>query len=362
MIRSAGGGGRWTPAQRLVVLSACLVAALTMSCNAKPAVSRPSGQAGAAATPGGTPKPATLTFSIFGPTWNTIERLVAQKKGFFAAENLTVDEVVAGGAAPICQQVTARAADVGECSVDVMVQAVESGAPLESVDVKSAAIQLSVLARPSISTWSELKGKTVMVGGPKDASVYEFHVMARANGLKDSDYDFQYTGSSANRYLALKTGAVDAAMIASPFAEQAEAAGYHRLGNLLPQYLDASSYIGGNLVVRRDWAEAHPDELVRFIRAHFRAIDWLYDPANKDELYDIVKDYLHLNREDFDQLYQSSIVTDKFWFRDGRIQESAMQGVLKALADVGNLKEPLPPATKYYDNTYVNQALTSLGR
>jgi hypothetical protein len=48
--------------------------------------------------------------------------------------------------------------------------------------------------------------------------------------------------------------------------------------------------------------------------------------------------------------------------RDGRIKESAMQGVLKALADVGNLKEPLPAATKYYDNTYVNQALTSLGR
>jgi NitT/TauT family transport system substrate-binding protein len=243
-----------------------------------------------------------------------------------------------------------------------MVQAVESGAPLESVDVKSGAIQLSVLSRPTIDSWTGLKGKTVMVGGPKDASVYEFHVMARANGLKDSDYDFQYAGSSANRYAALRSGAVDAAMIASPFAEQAEAAGFHRLGNLLPNYLDASTYIGGNLVVRKDWAEAHSDELTRFIRAHYRAIDWLYDPANKDELYDIVKDYLKLNREDFDQLYQSSIVTDKFWFRDGRIKDSAMQGVLKALADVGNLKEPLPPATKYYDNTYATRALASLGR
>jgi NitT/TauT family transport system substrate-binding protein len=343
-------------------LVTCLALSLAMSCSAKPATSPLSGPTGAALTPTGTPKPAKLTFSIFGPTWNTIERLVAQKKGFFAAENLTVEEVVAGGAAPICQQLAARAADVGECSVDVMVQAVESGAPLESVDVKSAAIQLSVLSRPTISSWAGLKGKAVMVGGPKDASVYEFHVMARANGLKDSDYDFQYTGSSANRYAALRSGAVDAAMIASPFAEQAEAAGYHRLGNLLPQYLDASSYIGGNLVVRKDWANSHSDELTRFIRAHYRAIDWLYDPANKDELYDIVKDYLKLNREEFDQLYQSSIVADKFWFRDGRIKDSAMQGVLKELADVGNLKEPLPPATKYYDNTYANRALASLGR
>ena len=362
MIRSGRVGQVSAWRRRFAVLGSCLVAALALSCIAKSGAPPPPGRTEAAGTPSGTAKPATLTVSIFGPTWNTIERLVAQKKGLFAAENLTVDEVVAGGAAPICQQLTARAADVGECSVDVMIQAVESGAPLESVDVKSAAIQLSVLSKPGITSWAGLKGKTVMVGGPKDASVYEFHVMARANGLKDSDYDFQYTGSSANRYLALKTSAIDAAMIASPFAEQAEAAGYHRLGDLLPNYLDASSYIGCNLVVRRDWAEAHSDELVRFLRAHFRAIDWLYDPANKDELYDIVKDYLHLSRQDFDQLYQSGIVTDKFWFRDGRIQESAMQGVLKALADVGNLKEPLPAATKYYDNTYVNRALASLGR
>jgi NitT/TauT family transport system substrate-binding protein len=359
---SEGMGSLSASVSRIAVLGTCLAAALVLSCNARAGTSPPSSQTGTAGTPSANAKPAEVTFSIFGPTWNTIERLVAQKKGFFAAENLTVNEVVAGGAAPICQQVTARAADVGECSVDVMIQAVESGAPLESVDVKSAAIQLSVLSKPGISSWAGLKGKTVMVGGPKDATVYEFHVMARANGLKDNDYDYQYAGSSANRYQALRSGAVDAAMIASPFSEQAEAAGYHRLGNLLPNYLDASSYIGGNLVVRRDWAETHSDVLVRFLRAHFRAVDWLYDPANKDELYDIVKDYLHLNREEFDQLYQSSIVTDKFWFRDGRIKDSAMQGVMKALTDVGNLKEPLPPATKYYDNAYVNQALASLGR
>jgi len=346
--------------QRFLALIALATAVAALSC--RPQTAPPPSASPSPAAPATLSKPATLTFSIFGPTWNTIERLVAQKKGFFAAENLTVQEVVAGGAAPICQQLVARAADVGECSVDTMIQIVEAGAPLESVDVKSAAIQLSVLTKPSINSWSGLKGKSVMIAGPKDASVYEFHVMARANGLKDGDYDYQYAGSSADRYAALRAGAVDAAMIASPFAEQAEAAGFHRLGDLLPNYLNASTYIGGNLVVRRDWAQQHPQELIGFIRAHYRAIDWMSDPANKDELYDIVKDYLRLNRQDFDQLYQSSIVQNQFWFRNGCIKDSAMGGVLKALGDVGTLKEPLPPPTKYYDNTYTNQALISLGK
>jgi hypothetical protein len=103
MIRSeaVGNPSPWPP--RLALLVTFLVITLAMSCSAKSVTSTSPGPTGAALTPTGTPKPAKLTFSIFGPTWNTIERLVAQKKGFFAAENLTVDEVVAGGAAPICQ-------------------------------------------------------------------------------------------------------------------------------------------------------------------------------------------------------------------------------------------------------------------
>ena len=201
-----------------------------------------------------------------------------------------------------------------------------------------------------------------MVAGPKDNTAYYFHIMARANGLKDNDYDFQFAGSSGARFAALKSGAVDAAFLTFPFDVQAEQEGYRRLANLLPEYLNADNYAGGGFIARRDWAQDHADEAVRYIRAITKAIDWLYAPANKTELYGVVKAKLNLTEEAFEQVYQNSLVTGKQFSTDGRFKESAVQGVMKGLVDLGSLKEPLPEASKYYDNTYANRARESLGK
>jgi hypothetical protein len=36
-------------------------------------------------------------------------------------------------------------------------------------------------------------------------------------------------------------------------------------------------------VVRQQWADDHPDLLVRYLRAHMRAVLWIEDPANAAE-------------------------------------------------------------------------------
>ncbi len=109
--------------------------------------------------------------------------------------------------------------------------------------------------------WADLKGKTVMVGGPKDTTVFFFREMARPNGLKDSDYDFQYAGSSGSRYAALKAGAVDAALITDPFDFQAEQDGFTKPDAMVPKYVNASNYGYSAHVVRSDWAKEHPDQV-----------------------------------------------------------------------------------------------------
>ena len=73
----------------------------------------------------------------------------------------------------------------------------------------------------------------VLSGQPKaahDNTVYFTRVMARPNGLPDGDYDFQYAGASSARYAALKSGAVDSALLTPPFDSLAEREGVAESG------------------------------------------------------------------------------------------------------------------------------------
>jgi NitT/TauT family transport system substrate-binding protein len=218
------------------------------------------------------------------------------------------------------------------------------------------------MTKQGLTTWPQLKGKTVMVGGPKDNTVFYFRTMARANGLQDTDYDFQFAGASAARFAALKTGAVDASILTDPFDFQAEQEGFPKLDQLLPKYLNDSTYSGGGPVVRRDWANDHSDELVAYIRAMLKATAWVYDPANKQELFAFLGPKLNATPENLERSYQRDVVTYKAWSTDGRIKESGVQGVLKSILDLGNLNEPLPPPTKFYDMTWVEKAHQSMAR
>lgn len=324
--------------------------------------------ASACALPGGQTQPGSaaksgppraLTYPAVGGgiLWSFAPNIIADAKGWFTDENLALSFAAVQSSAEGCQHLIARAADMGQCSLNDMIQVVETGgAPLiEFMAFSSTSLQYSVMTKPGITTWESLRGKSIIVGGPKDNTVFFFRTMARANGLQDNQYDFQFAGASSARYAALKSGAVDAAILTDPFDYQIEQEGFPKLGELLPKYLNEDTYSGGGPVVRKDWASEHPDELVSFIRAVLKASAWIYDPANKQELFAIMGPKLNAAPENLERSYQRDVVSFKAWSSDGRIKEAAVQGVLKSLLDLGNLNEPLPPPTKYYDMTWVER-------
>jgi ABC-type nitrate/sulfonate/bicarbonate transport system substrate-binding protein len=286
---------------------------------------------------------------------------VAIEKKFFESENVNFEMIVAGQSAAVCQQVLAKAVDMGQCSYNDVIQIVQSsGAPLEVVTNELVtALNYAMMARPGTTSWADLKGKNIMVGGPKDNTVYYTRVMARANGLNDEDYQFQFAGASAARYAALKSGAVEASILTDPFDGQAEQEGFVRLDDLLPKYLNADNYAGGGAVAMKDWADAHPNEIASYSRAVRKAIAWIYDPANKDEMFSIMQPKLNVSREAFDRSYQRTVIDTKMWSTDGLNRESAVQGVVNSLIELGALTPPAPPATKFFDNTFGQLALKS---
>jgi NitT/TauT family transport system substrate-binding protein len=338
----------------------CLLGAVLSACGAH-SNQKPSTPA-ATAPAGSTAEAKHLSWTTTGFSWPGLPDMVAQAKGFYAAQNLTVDQQVAGQSASACQQILARAINIGSCNLNDMVQAVEAAdAPLiQFFTIDAQPLDQTVVAKPSIKSWSDLKGKTVIVGGPRDNTAYFFHLMARANGLKDSDYNFQYAGSSSARFAALKSGAVDAAILVDPFDSEAEQSGDTKLDELVPKYANADNYGYMTAAVNKDWAKEHSDELARFIRADLEAVKWIDDPANKDALFAVAGPKLNIDRATFDRLYQRDVVTTPFWSTTGLITDAGVQGVLNSLVELGSLKQPTPPPGKYYDLTYLKLAVAGM--
>jgi NitT/TauT family transport system substrate-binding protein len=353
---------RWPSFARLVLLACALVLlAAAQGCRS----STNSGGSAAPAVPGQaqTPAPAHMTYAIVGYSWNIVPDLVAQQRGFFSKRNLMVDYTVAGQSAAACQQVLAKATEASECSLNDMIQADETGGAhlVEVMNQTITALQYGLMVKAGINSWSDLKGKTIIIGGPKDNTAFYLHAMAGANGLKDSDYNLQFAGASSSRFAALKSGAVDAAILSDPTFTQASLAGYKTLDTLVPKYLNAGNYAGGGPVVMPEWAKAHPDVIERFIAGLLEANRWIYDPANKQALYDTVHEKLNLDQAAFDQTYKTSVTDAKQWSTDGSIDDAALTGVMKGLEDLGSMKEPLPPAGKFYDATYLTAAQKLIG-
>jgi NitT/TauT family transport system substrate-binding protein len=259
--------------------------------------------------------------------------------------------------------VLARAAEIGGCSLNDTIQAIEAsgGAPLVIVMQETTGpLHNGLIVQPEIKGYADLKGKTVMLGGPKDNTVYFFKVMARANGLHDDDYDMTYAGSSSARYAALQAGGVAASLLTDPFDYRIEHEGFTRLENLRPKYLNPGNYAGNGHVVHKDWAREHGDILVRYIRAQLAAHAWMADPANEEAMFAVIGPKINITRDVFQRSYDRGR-NDPEWSLDGRANPAAYEGVQRSLVELGVLQDPLSPPSRYYDMTYVEQVHQSLG-
>jgi NitT/TauT family transport system substrate-binding protein len=259
---------------------------------------------------------------------------VGQAKGFFAAENLNLETVYAQSSAAIMQQLAANSVDVtiGGGMVDP-IRAIDKGAPLAIARILVQAPPYTLVAKPSIKTIAELKGKTTSIGGAKDITRIYIERMFTANGLKEGDTDFVYAGSTGARYSALQAGAVDATLLTAPFNFHAKAAGYSELGEV-SKYAPDLPFVG--LVVNRNWASAHPQVLQRLLAATGKSVAYLRDPKNRAESVKIMVDASRIKAEEVEKSYDYFLGSFE---PTGAVSKSMLGKLIQALQRLGDLPE-----------------------
>ena len=222
-----------------------------------------------------------IVVGLIGVTSSIWPTLIADAKGYFAENNVDAEFVNTGSSAKSIQQVAAGAAHMGSSSLMDTARAIEAGTDVVVVANGLDISMHGLITAKSVKSLADLKGKRVIVGGTKDITNVWWAAMARDHGL-DPDRDVQtlYSGSTSNRFAALASGGVEAAVLAPPATFRAVEQGYNDLG-AVAAYLKDVPYLVFH--ASRKWAAENPAAIVGFVKAHNKAIEFLNDPKNREE-------------------------------------------------------------------------------
>lgn len=262
---------------------------------------------------------AQVVFGITSATAFNLPHYIATEKNYYRAEGLTIDTIVVGAATGVVQQLAAGALNIADAATDQALRAIARGAPIKIIAGAASNAPFRLVAAKGVKSWSDLRGKTVSVGGPTDVTLHFVRIMARKNGLADQDYDVIYGGGTPARYAQLASGAVDAAILTNPQDFVALEQGFVDLGSV-PQYLP--NWTQNNVLVDIRWAERNRAAILAFLRARIKATEYLYDPTNRDEVVSILAKYTQTSQPfaaaTYDLFIKERVVANKAaLFADG---------------------------------------------
>ena len=225
----------------------------------------------------------------------------ASQKGFFADAGITLDVIYVPTASGLVQQLSAGSLDiVADVGVVEPIHAVEKGAPVGLLRIVGQVSAYEMMAKPTIATVKDLKGKTICIGGLVDINRVYLERIMQANGLKDGDYDITVVGNTAGRFAALKSGAADATLLAPPVSFFAEDSGFHSVGMIM-DYAPDLPFSGTDVSLA--YAAAHRDTLVKLLAVIDKSVAWFDDPANRTEAVDILVKEMKSAREPVERSY-----------------------------------------------------------
>jgi len=312
-----------------------------------------------ARAPAGAQSVRKVAVGVTPPSASGWPYYVSLELGFFKRYALDPTFITVESVAGIVQQTVANSLDIGEISSAAVVEAVQHGATTRYFCEAISTPPYSFLAQKQYRRYADLKGKTLIIGGPADITVVFTERMLASAGVKMSDVDFTYAGATSDRYAALKSGSVAAAILFPPFSFRAADEGFSLLGNttdVMPPFPF------GGWVATDAYGQAHPDVMVDFCKGYLRGARWLADPANRARAVQLLAKNTNLSPEYADKSYDLLVVKSKAFPPTGVIARQSFATVVEALTAIKIVTGTPPDPATFYDNRYVTQANAQLAR
>lgn len=279
------------------------------------------------------------------PQW---PQYIAEEFGWFKQDKIELDLVTVGGGG--AQQLAGGSLNIAHSGYPDFARAALQGAPEKIVISDFIGSPYAVFAKPNIKKIADLKGKLISIGGINDITLIYIKPFLAAAGLKTSDVDFVYAKAAGDRFAALVSGGVDATILNPPTYFKAIAAGFSNLGDTKPYAEGIPFTVWG---ANSTWAAKNREALVAFARDYQRAVQWLYDPANKQKAVDILVKHARQDPQVSSQSYDYLVAKLRLFGLDGDVSDKVYDKMAEGLAEIGIIKKPFPSKSAIFDGSFV---------
>lgn len=212
--------------------------------------------------------------------FNWLPVFVAEEHGIFTRYGLTIEYKKMGTVDKATSAVVDGEADLAITPPEGAVSNFVNGGALRVIASNANRLPMSLVARPSIRSIRELKGKKIGTSSLTEGTAIYTQMLLSKEGLQyPGDYEFELAGIHTKRWEALQAGEIDCAPQPAPWNFLAERQGFNLIGeinDIIPEIVFAA------VIGRKSWLDAHGDVVVRFLQALLEAYAIANDAGRED--------------------------------------------------------------------------------
>jgi len=288
-------------------------------------------------------------------TISALQFTIAQRKGLFTREGIDLEIVlIEGGADNMMVALNKGSVEITRTATPYLIQSVLAGSEGVAIAGETLTPIYSLIAKPEIKTFGDLKGKVVGLSLAVDTISISTRKLMAKNGIKEADFKVKELVGTPARAACLRKGECDAVPLGQPEDLVILKEGYQRLGvstDAVPNFLFTVS------AVKKSWGEKNRDALVRYVRGLASAFRFMRDPMTRDEVVRMAIDTTGSSEEIIRQTLALYFEPDRGVVpKQAELDVKGLGQVIQFMAEAGELKPPLPMPDRFVDLQYLKAA------
>jgi ABC-type nitrate/sulfonate/bicarbonate transport system substrate-binding protein len=281
---------------------------------------------------------------------------VAERAGFFRREQLNFRVVVPlpGGSDKMLDALGDGSADVTHIATAFLIRAVLAGSDSAAIAAEFNNPIYSLVAKPEIKSFSDLRGKLIGLADEAGTITLSTRKLLALRGLRNGDVRVKTIEGTPARYNCLRRGECDAVPLGQPQDLLALKEGYRLLGlstEAVPEFVYTVT------AVRRSWAAANKEALVRYVRALGAALRFIRAPANRKTVVKTIIETTDSSGEIAEQTLKLFFEPERNVLpKQAEINAGGLAQVISFMGEAGTVQEPLPAPERFVDLQYLRAA------
>ena len=274
---------------------------------------------------------------------------IAKDQGFYAERKIVVKELVAGSSPALLQAVSSGSAEAGISLGDVVIRAIDQGAPVIMTGAILEKTILRLVGGTGVTSIKDLAGSNVTAGAVEGGTANLLRYQLQRAGVDPRSVKMIALTNSKDRVVALGNGQVKGALLIAPFDTLA----LREKMRLLDVYTDP--YVQTPLVVNRDWAQKNREAAIGLTKALQKAAIWIYDPANKQKSIAILSAFTNVPPDVCEESYVFIVEQQKAIGRNLQVTNAGLENIIKIDKAIGVSPASARPfeMSRYFDPSFL---------